>query len=222
MEDALGHGSRGGAGADGGDASATLAVSIRTVRDVLGRMTAVLNETTKRCDPRVFYARVRLFLNGWNHAGLPKEGVEFRGVPAEQGPSSDNDDAPPAWARKRHNGASAAQSALLPAIDAFLNVRHPGNEFLAHMREYMPRGHREYIALLERECAPLLAAHMGDPDVAEAHAEAVQALHDFRSAHIVIVTKYIVMQSKNGAERGTGGSDLIPFLKQVRSGEGSG
>jgi indoleamine 2,3-dioxygenase len=195
------------------DADARMGALYTAVAEALRDMTSRLNETSRRCHPRIFYERVRIFLNGWNHAALP-EGVEFRGVAGNP--------------RVRHNGASAAQSALLPAIDAFLGVSHAGNDFLARMRSYMPREHRAFIDLLERRCPAMIATVTTDSDESRigegvttaarsAHNDAVAALHEFRSAHIVIVTRFIVMQSKRGTEeKGTGGSDLIPFLKGVR------
>ena len=51
--------------------------------------------------------------------------------------------------------------------------------------------------------------------------EAIDAFVEFRSSHVVVVTRYIVSQRKFSVnssleERGTGGTDFMPFLKKLR------
>lgn len=56
------------------------------------------------------------------------------------------------------SGGSAAQSALLPFLDILLGIDHSAHDsspnskgFLASMRQYMPRQHREFLQYLEGE-----------------------------------------------------------------------
>ncbi|KAJ9297498.1 hypothetical protein DTO271G3_4273 [Paecilomyces variotii] len=117
--------------------------------------------------------------------------------------------------------------------------------FLEEMRNYMPGPHRRFLALLSRisNIRPYAMAHSSYSDVRRAYNEAVLMLGVFRDKHIQIVSRYIIMQSRlkeNHAEagrvnlatassemssrknehprhlHGTGGTSLIPFLKQTR------
>ena len=50
---------------------------------------------------------------------------------------------------------------------------------------------------------------------------AVEALAHFRSEHVILVTRYVVLQKKHSVNasldlRGTGGTPFMSFLKQVR------
>ncbi|CAG8433386.1 8110_t:CDS:2 [Ambispora gerdemannii] len=79
-----------------------------------------INETLQRmfdkCDPYIFYWKVRPYLSGWeNEDRLPK-GLIYEGVdqPDEYGN--------PVY--RQYAGGSAGQSALIQAIDIALNVEH--------------------------------------------------------------------------------------------------
>lgn len=103
----------------------------------------------------------------------------------------------------------------------------------------MPGGHRTFLEEIES-----MANIRGFvtksiiPEVGEAYNFAVDELRKFRDIHIQIVTRYIIRPSrlyapkesngsnlavatsdtanKDKAFHGTGGTDLIPFLKQSR------
>jgi len=75
-----------------------------------------------------------------------------------------------------------------------------------------------------------LVTTAGDSELIEAYNAAVQSLKEFRDAHMIIVTLYIVLPAKRAraaaqkteAEQyklplqGTGGTNLVNFLKGVR------
>ncbi len=67
-------------------------------------MIAALMRMTERCDPYVFYNRIRPYLAGW-----PAPGLTYAGTGTT----------PQVWA-----GGSAAQSSLLQSFDAALGIRH--------------------------------------------------------------------------------------------------
>ncbi|KAF8502755.1 Indoleamine 2,3-dioxygenase [Russula emetica] len=111
----------------------------------------------------------------------------------------------------------------------------PKPPFLTRMRAYMPRHHRNFLHHLGAVPRPLRAAvaQMGDAALTEAYNASVDALRRFREAHLRIVALYIVGPSHRGAHTstsattltspvaprlllGTGGTDLIRFLKGVR------
>jgi indoleamine 2,3-dioxygenase len=106
------------------------------------------------------------------------------------------------------------------------------------MRNYMPGKHRHFLQHLEsvaniRRYAETTSAH----EVTEAYNRAVEALGKFRDIHIQIVTRYIINPSRRNSPsghpginlaiastnvnstkelHGTGGTQLLPFLKQSR------
>ena len=83
--------------------------AISDIRDSLQRM-------YEKCDPYVFYWKVRPYLAGWeNEDRLPK-GIIYEGV--------DEVDEKGETIFRQYVGASAGQSALIQALDIALNVEH--------------------------------------------------------------------------------------------------
>lgn len=171
--------------------------------------------------PAVFYQRVRRYLSGWlNDEELP-EGLLYGEDPTP----------------RRLAGGSAAQSPIIQCLDIALDVRHaaPQTEqvntgvgsagaYLREMRQYMSRNHRDFLGWLE-ENANLRKALLLNPNVPslvrETFNDCVQALRSFRDKHLAMVTAYVTIQAAKAATsrtvKGTGGSNPIPFLKEVRS-----
>jgi indoleamine 2,3-dioxygenase len=109
--------------------------------------------------------------------------------------------------------------------------------FLDRMQIYMPRHHRTFMEHLKASPRPIrqLVSHnstsrsdgSSPSSLANAYNATVSALKSLRDAHIRIATLYIISQmprSANksddnttaGTAKGTGGSDLVPFLKGSR------
>ena len=114
---------------------------LTTVATALERAYATLLRMPERCDPYIYYQRVRPYIHGWkNHPALP-EGIVYEGVEAYGG------------APQQFRGETGAQSSIIPALDAALGVTHkndPLRPYLMEMRDYMPRGHRAFIEVLEQ------------------------------------------------------------------------
>ncbi|KAG0054337.1 hypothetical protein BGZ83_011443 [Gryganskiella cystojenkinii] len=88
------------------------------IRGIIEDLVAVLRRMFEKCDPYVFYWKVRPYLAGWENmaeAGLPN-GVRYEGV--------DNGEF------KKLAGGSAAQSSLIHTLDIAFGVEH------------FPTGHR--------------------------------------------------------------------------------
>ena len=97
------------------------------------------------------------------------------------------------------------------------------------MWQYMPGQHRAFLQHVStlRSLRKLVDAN-DDADLRQSYERCLKELRSWRSAHIAVVSKYIVRparQAANGdgdvddaddALKGTGGSALIPFLKQTR------
>src|ERR1700741_1362299 len=87
----------------------------------------------ERCDPYIYYHRVRPYIHGWkNHPDLPN-GVIYEGVAAYGGRP------------QQFRGETGAQSSIVPSLDAMLGVSHQKDMlslYLQEMRTYMPPDHR--------------------------------------------------------------------------------
>jgi indoleamine 2,3-dioxygenase len=178
-----------------------VAADLQAITAALGAMLDTLLRMHERCDPYVFFHRVRPFLTGW-----PEPGVVYEGVSGSP---------------QRFCGGSAAQSSLLQSLDAGLGVAHRADEmhpFLMEMRRYMPPPHRRFIEVLEG--GPSLRQFILDhlrshPGLAERYNECITALEAFRRHHSRIAVRYIAEQAI-GEEAGTGGSSFVRFLSKAR------
>lgn len=179
------------------------------VAESLYNMKTGLNRMYERCDPKVFYVDIRPFQAGSKGLEAFPEGIIYEGVESPL---------------RQYHGASAAQNSAIHAYDIFLGIQHTGSdlEFLETMQHYMPRRHREFLDVLASQPSVHdYAARSQDRQLIKRYNEAVEAFGDFRSNHIVLVTRYIVAQKKYSVnasldEKGTGGTPFMTFLKQVR------
>lgn len=204
------------AAADAPDEPA-LAAALEALAALVRQLTALLERMHEGNLPQVFYRRVRPFLAGWtNDAALPTGMHYGPGAPGEL-----------------FHGASAAQSPLIQAIDIALGIHHPAHDpaesetrvgapgvYLLEMRQYMLRGHRECLHWLQQRLSiRSFVISRGHPAALAAYNACLQALEAFRSAHIRIVAHYIVAEGAKAHEaiQGTGGSNPLPFLKDLRA-----
>lgn len=185
-----------------------------TIAAALERAYTTLLRMPERCDPYIYYQRVRPYIHGWkNHPALP-EGIIYEGVEAYNG------------APQQFRGETGAQSSIIPALDAVLGVTHkhdPLRPYLMEMRDYMPREHRAFIAALERGPSVreyVLAHGATETGLREAYNACVHWITEFRTKHLEYAARYIHQQSQRGADNptnvGTGGTPFMPYLKKHR------
>lgn len=214
-------------------APARIARHLRSLAETIHECADLLTNMRDGCEPSVFYNDVRPWFRGgesWPGGG----GWVFEGVPA--GPDAE---------RARWSiGASAGQSTLVHAFDGqfdlisdatdkysffpeFLGTANTASPYLQRMQGYMPRHHRAFLAhLRSRPPEHSLSALIARPDaprpVVEAYNACVEALRRFRDTHLGIAGRYVVNQARRSAPdtkapaMGTGGTDLVPFLKNLR------
>ncbi|KGO73715.1 Indoleamine 2,3-dioxygenase [Penicillium italicum] len=116
------------------------------------------------------------------------------------------------------------------------------NSFIHDMRTYMPGPHRRFLEHIDSvaNIRPFVDARRGDSALCIAYDACLAMLRVLRDKHITIVSRYIILQSRSARQpsqsvnslpvtnlataaptdkkklRGTGGTALIPFLKQAR------
>lgn len=207
---------------------------VREIGNLLKRM-------NEGCDPMVFYNEIRPFLAGSKNmglAGLPQGVFYSEGVDAEGKEKGQY--------RQYSGGSNAQSSLIQffdvilgVSHHSTVGTAPSKNGFLSEMRNYMPGPHRAFLSHLEQ--SPSIREYAQNcpiPEVGEAYNFAVKELERFRDVHIQIVTRYIIRPSRaqqppavNGGIniavassrsgdtkglKGTGGTDLMPFLRQAR------
>lgn len=235
---------------------------LRSFAERLDELGTLLNRMYDNCDPHVFYHRIRPFLAGsknMHEAGLPN------GVMFETGSPNDQ--------FVRLSGGSNAQSSLIQFFDIILGVEHrpqahpaaksatsdphstisadsaPPHNFIHDMRTYMPGPHARFLEHVTSvaNIRQFVRDHQYNRALAVAYDASLAMLRAFRDRHIQMVSRYIIVKSResrshsrsfsreaprvnlatagrqtngNGKSttqpRGTGGTALIPFLKQAR------
>jgi indoleamine 2,3-dioxygenase len=188
------------------DADAAALAALEEMAAALREMQAILARLPERCDPSVYYHRVRRPLAGWRSSPSLPVGLFYEGV----------GDAVP----RQYYGASGAQSSILHAFDAALGVRHSGatlRPYLEEMRLHAPRQHRAWLEDGSPELLRAAALRARSVALRHAYNDAVEELSRFRAMHRDFAAAYISAQSGaakggKGAGKGTGGTDYVPAL----------
>jgi len=177
-------------------------------------MVRTLERMPEKCDPYIYYRRVRPYIHGWKNHPLLPEGIVYEGVEAYGGRP------------RQFRGETGAQSGIVPALDAALGIEHaddPMRPYLMEMRDYMPPEHRRYIERLERgtDVRAYVLRHRGDhPELADWYNAAVHWLAAFRAKHFEYADTYIFRQAQgpatNPTDVGTGGTPFMPYLQKHR------
>ena len=236
----------------------------------LDELGTILTRMYEHCDPHIFYHRIRPFLAGSKNmadAGLPK------GILYEDNSGHEE--------YRQFGGGSNAQSSLIQFFDIVLGVEHyptgqtaasttdptikgPSANFLLEMRAYMPGPHARFLEALTpvSNIRPYVLANQSNQALLLAYDAALSMLRALRDKHIAVVSRYIIIKSREARNasqgrsghdrsisplkegtpqptvnlatanslqssqtkaslRGTGGTSLIPFLKQARDETGS-
>ena len=186
------------------EALATLAQSLEEMYRLLMRM-------PEKCDPYIYYHRVRPYIHGWkNNPALP-EGLVYEGV-AEYGGKP-----------QQFRGETGAQSGIIPAIDAALGITHaddPLRTYLREMLDYMPPAHRQFVLDLEAYEVARYRSFFAAPALKDLYNTCIHWVEHFRSLHLEYAASYIARQHQaslaNPTAVGTGGTPFMPYLAKHR------
>ena len=242
--------------------SVTVTACLRAFAERLDDLGSLLQRMHEGCDPHVFYNRIRPFLAGSKNmaeAGLPN-GVLYEDSMGRQ-------------EYRQYSGGSNAQSSIIQFFDIILGIEHrptgekkdpvseseqegtappPKHNFLLEMRKYMPGPHRRFLEDVTKvaNIRDYVEAHTNNRELTLAYDACLAMLRAFRDKHINIVSRYIILKSRESRSlsrskspvverrkvdiasasrenkndpagkkknlKGTGGTALIPFLKQAR------
>ena len=182
-----------------------ICLSMRRVNEVFARM-------PEKCDPYIYYHRVRPFIFGTKDNPDLKNGLVYGG-------QFDNE---PQFFR----GETGAQSSIIPSLDGALQIAHTKDHlrhYLNEMRDYMPPKHREFISKLEKK-SQVKKLVENSKRLSEQYNECLEEIRAFRAMHLEYAGTYIHKQSqiKNPFGRGgstitgTGGTPFMTYLKKHR------
>ena len=215
-----------------GDATAVRRVTehLNVITVALSELKSLLLGVKKLCDPDIYYNEVRPWFRGEDSSNTKRKWV-FEGI----------DEDPELRPPTELSGPSAGQSSIIHAIDIFIGVDHQAitpdqPSFMSRMQTYMPKNHRLFLSHLKTNPRPLRAfvADRNDEALMTAFNHAVIALKEFRDAHMIIASLFILGPARRAAKRkledaevgvkstprappkGTGGTDLVRFLKDTR------
>ncbi len=195
---------------DGDVAGAT--VRLTEMAAVWGQINAIFDRMPERCDPCIYYQRVRPYIHGWaNNPALP-DGLIYTGVERFGG------------AGQAYRGQTGSQSSIVPAMDALLGVDHsadPLRAFLDELHQYRPVPHRRFIDDLRAQSTlRAFAIASGDAALRGAFNANVEAVTAFRTRHLEYAASYINKQAASGpgndTDVGTGGTPFMKYLKKHR------
>ena len=171
------------------------------------KINAIMNRMPEKCDPFIYYNRVRPYIFGWKNNPATPNGVIYEGVDAYRGEP------------QLFRGETGAQSSIVPALDALLGVTHsndPLREYLDEMRLYMPKEHRELLNGLDEWSKNERTKLDIDEESITIINKLIKEVHTFRDKHLEYARVYIYEQSltndSNSNIVGTGGTPFMKYL----------
>ena len=176
------------------------------------RIYAVFSRMTERCDPYVYFHRVRPYIHGWANNPALGEGLIYEGVEKFGGK-------PQAF-----RGQTGSQSSIVPAMDALFGVGHsddPLKRFLDELHHYRPVAHRRFIEdLAARSTLREFVERANAPSLRDAFNACLEQAARFRTRHLEYAASYINKQAGsiagNDPDVGTGGTPFMKYLKKHR------
>lgn len=199
------------AAVDAGDAAGVRA-GLHAVHAAWEQINPVFDRMPERCDPYIYYHRVRPYIHGWKGNPALPDGLVYEGV-AEYGGR------PQAF-----RGQTGSQSSIVPVMDALLGIAHendPLREYLDELHQYRPPRHRKFIEdVAARSTLRQFVAAAGDAGLVGLYNDIIEHVQKFRTRHLEYAANYINKQARdsegNPVDIGTGGTPFMKYLKKHR------
>jgi len=189
--------------------------SLQNIRDTLIEIKKILGRMKEKCRPEIFFNVLRPFLGGWFGNDTFPNGIVYQGVSEEP---------------MKYVGGSAAQSSLLPSIDAAFNVEH-ADVYFEKIKKYMPDKHREFINFVKDNInIRTIVESSNNPQLTSIYNDCLSELKKLRLVHRGIAELYIqkMIQLNEGSTtkspdelKGTGGTTIAEFLTKAIDETGS-
>ena len=186
---------------------------LREMDEAWERIYAHFARMPERCDPYIYFHRVRPYIHGWaNNPALEGGGLIYEGIERYEGK-------PQAF-----RGQTGSQSSIVPAMDALFQVKHsddPLRQFLDELHSYRPVEHRRFIEdLAAQSTLRAFVTASGNAELKAAFNACLEQSTRFRTRHLEYAASYINKQAGsiagNDPDVGTGGTPFMKYLKKHR------
>ena len=185
---------------------------LKLISKSLNKVNKIFSRMPEKCDPYIYYHRVRPFIFGTKDNPDLKNGLIYKG---------EFKDKP-----QFYRGETGAQSSIMPFLDGALGIYHTKDSlrhYLNEMREYMPPEHRARIDKVE-EISQAKSLINESQNLTDEYNRCLEEIRAFRALHLEFAGTYIHKQSqiKNPFGRGgstitgTGGTPFMKYLKKHR------
>ena len=179
------------------------------IESSLNEMNKIFSRMTERCDPYIYYHRVRPFIFGSKDNPNLKKGLVYE--------NQFNNKA------QFLRGETGAQSSIIPSLDGALGIKHSNDSlrhYLNEMRQYMPPKHRKFIEKVEATSRIKELVEQSEK-LKASYNECLEQIRAFRALHLKYAGAYIKKQSQENKPfgggstiRGTGGTPFMSYLKK--------
>ena len=175
----------------------------------LRKVNAIFSRMPEKCDPYVYYHRVRPFIFGTKDNPDLKKGLIYKNQYNNK----------PQFFR----GETGAQSSIMPFLDGALGIYHTEDHlrhYLNEMRDYMPPKHRRSIEIVEKR-SNAKSCILESKKLTFEYNKCLEEIRIFRAQHLEFAATYIHKQSQITNPFGRGGSTITgtggtPFMKYLK------
>ena len=184
-------------------------IELRRIIKSLKAVNKIFSRMPEKCDPYVYYHRVRPYIFGTKDNPDLKQGLIYE--------NQFNNE--PQFFR----GETGAQSSIIPLLDGALGVEHTKDNlrhYLNEMRDYMPPKHRKMIEYVEKTSQAKKFIDKSKKLTKEYNG-CLEEIRKFRAMHLEYAATYIHKQAQVNNTFGTGGSTIrgtggTPFMKYLK------
>ena len=186
--------------------------NLKKILKSLKNVNNIFSKMPEKCDPYIYYHRVRPYIFGTKDNPDLKKGLiyenQFNNKP------------------QFYRGETGAQSSIIPFLDGALGIYHSNDNlrhYLNEMRDYMPPKHRKMIEDVEKR-SKVKDLISQSKKLMNVYNNCLEEIRKFRAMHLEYAATYIHKQAQvhntfgtgGSTIRGTGGTPFMRYLKKHR------
>ena len=187
-------------------------LNLNRINNSLKKVNEIFSKMPEKCDPYIYYHRVRPYIFGTKYNPDLKKGLIYENQYNNK----------PQFFR----GETGAQSSIIPFLDGALGIEHTNDNlrhYLNEMRDYMPPDHRKMIEDVEVSSNAKELIYRSKKLI-QKYNSCLEEIRKFRAQHLEYAATYIHKQAQvsnsfgsgGSTVRGTGGTPFMKYLKKHR------